>query len=64
MKKEERGYWMFKAPKELKERLNKVIVERVKIGKDRTPRNYKRIGLAISRSDKILNELINSEFMD
>ncbi len=54
-------YWMFKAPIELKLKLDKVRIERIKQGKDNEIQSYKRLGLAISRHEKLITDLINAD---
>jgi hypothetical protein len=57
-------FWMFKAPVPLKLALNRIRIERIKTGKDDELRTYKRIGLAIARSEKLFNELVNADFIE
>lgn len=59
-----KGYWMFKAPLLLKQKLNEIRLERIRQGKDKELRSYKRMGLAIARHDRFLQDLINSDFME
>lgn len=58
MIRKERGYWMFKAPKELKRELDRIRIERIKQGRDNEMKSYSRLGLAIARHQKLLNDLI------
>ena len=53
-----RGYWMFKAPIELKKELDKIRIERIKRGKDLEFQSYRRLGLAISRHAKLFDDLM------
>jgi len=59
-----KNFWMFKAPWELKAQLDKIRLERIKSGKDSEMRTYNRLGLAMSRSDKLINELVNADFLE
>jgi hypothetical protein len=59
-----RDFWIFKAPMNLKLALDRVRIERIRIGKDNQLRSYKRLGLAISRHEKLLNDIINADFID
>jgi hypothetical protein len=58
------NYWMFKAPPQLKIMLDNAIAQRIKKDKDRIPRSYKRMGLAIARDEKLFNDLINADFLE
>jgi hypothetical protein len=49
--------WMLKAPKELKDKLDKVRVDRIKNGLDKEPTPYRRLCLAMSRHEKLLFDL-------
>jgi hypothetical protein len=59
-----RRYWMFKAPIELKLKLDKVRIERIKKGKDVEIQPYKRLGLAISRHNKLIEDLIMADLKE
>ncbi len=56
-------FWMFKAPIELKTELDKVRVERIKKGKDIEFLPYKRLGLAMSRHEKLLKDLVDTDLL-
>jgi hypothetical protein len=56
--KNNQDFWMFKAPLKLKEELDRVRIERLKQGKDKQIQSYKRLGLAMARHQKLLNDLI------
>lgn len=56
-------FWMFKAPLELKEELDKIRLARIKNGKDLEFLPYKRLGLAISRHKPLLKDLINTDLL-
>jgi hypothetical protein len=58
-----KGYWMFKAPKELKVQMDRIRVERIKLGKDKEMRSYGRLGLAMARHERLINDIINSDFI-
>lgn len=55
--------WMLKAPNQLKEKLDRIRIERIKNGKDKQMVSYKRLCLAISRHDKLFNDLANADFI-
>ena len=55
--------WMFKAPIELKNELDRIRIERIKKGKDLEIQSYKRLGLAMARHKLLLNDLINADFL-
>jgi len=57
------SFWMFKAPIELKEELDRIRIKRIKVGKDNEIQSYKRLGLAISRHKKLMDDLIKSDFI-
>lgn len=57
-------FWIFKAPIPLKQALDRIRIERIRIGKDNQLRTYKRLGLAIARHEKMLNDIINADFVD
>ena len=57
-------WWMFKAPNLLKTKMDMVRIERIKRGKDKQPKSYKRIGLALARHDGFWNDLINADFVE
>lgn len=63
MASKEGRYWMFKAPIELKKELDKVRIERIKRGKDLEIQSYKRLGLAISRHTKLIEDLMNTDLI-
>jgi len=56
-----RGYWMFKAPIELKKELDRIRIQRIKKGIDLEMQSYKRLGLAISRYAKLFDDLTNAD---
>ena len=56
-------FWMFKAPIELKDELDKVRLERIKNGKDVEFLPYKRLGLAMSRHEKLLKDLVDTDLL-
>lgn len=56
-------FWMFKAPVELKTELDKVRVERIKQGKDVEFLSYQRLGLAMSRHEKLLKDLVDTDLL-
>lgn len=56
-------FWMFKAPVELKEQLDKVRIERIKQGKDVEFLSYQRLGLAMSRHEKLLKDLVDTDLL-
>lgn len=58
------NWWMFKAPAELKDKMDRVATERVRIGKDKKTREYKRIGIALVRHPTIWDDLVKLEFKD
>ncbi len=64
MMKKKDGYWMFKAPKKLRDELNRIRIERLKLGKDKEPQTYKRLALAIARHEKLLNDLIRADLKE
>lgn len=51
------NYWMLKAPLPLKKKLDDIRIERIKNGKDKRMVSYHRLGLAISRHEKLFNDL-------
>jgi len=55
--------WMLKAPIQLKERLDKVRIERIKNGKDKQMTTYNRLCLAMSRHEALLNDLATADFI-
>ena len=57
-KKNKVDFWMFKAPLELKKELDKVRIQRIKMGKDIEFQPYNRLGLAMARHEKLLNDLV------
>jgi hypothetical protein len=63
-KKNKIDFWMFKAPIELKDKLDDVRIQRIKNGKDSEFLSYKRIGLAMSRHEKLLKDLINTDLLE
>ena len=63
MASKEGKYWMFKAPIELKKELDKVRIERIKRGKDLEIQSYKRLGLAMSRHSKLIEDLMNTDLI-
>lgn len=58
------NYWMFKAPMELRKQLDRIRIERIKQGKDIRMTSYSRLGLAISRHEKFLQDLINADLIE
>ncbi len=62
-KRNKEDFWMFKAPVELKEQLDKVRLERIRKGKDIEFLPYKRLGLAMSRHPQLLRDLINTDLL-
>lgn len=58
------NYWIVKAPKLMKDKLDEIIKVRLINGKDKRPQNYNRVLLAIARHDKFLNEVANADFVD
>lgn len=64
MKNNKKGYWIVKAPKALREKLDYVANQRVRLGKDNKSRSYNRMLLAISRQDKWVSDLINADFIE
>jgi len=56
--------WMLKAPLALKEKLDRVRIERIKNGKDKQMTSYKRLLLAASRHDKMLSDLIIADLVE
>ena len=54
-------YWMFKAPPELKTRLDEILTERGKLGKPVKEITYKRLGLAMSRHPQLMKDLIKAD---
>lgn len=65
IKANNKDFWMFKVPINLKIELNKVRKERIKKGKEEIfkPVTFERLGLAISRHKKLLNDLIIADFI-
>lgn len=61
--KNKKDYWMFKAPIQLKMKLDMIRIERIKRGKDLEQQSYKRLGLAIARHNKFLNDIINADLI-
>lgn len=57
-------FWMYKAPPELLSRLEQVRIERIKKGKDKQMVSFKRLGLAISRHEQLINDLINADLIE
>lgn len=62
--RKQKGYWMFKAPMELKTQIDRIRLERIRQKKDNELRSYNRIGLAISRHTKLLDDLIKADLID
>ena len=56
-------FWMFKAPVELKTQLDKVRLERIKQGRDIEFLSYQRLGLAMSRHENLLKDLVNTDLL-
>jgi len=56
--------WICKSHLALKDKLDKVRIERIKNGLDKKPTPYKRLCLAISRHEKLLNDLANANLED
>jgi len=59
-----RDFWMFKAPLELKKELDRIRLERIKKGNDIKLQTYSRLGLAISRHSKLLDDLIIADLQE
>lgn len=57
-------YWWFKADPILKEKLDNVRKERFKIKNEPRLQSYNRLSRAIARHDKLLNDLINADFVE
>ena len=55
---------MLKAPPELKERLDKVRIDRIKNGKDKQMTPYKRLCLAMARHEKMLSDLVIADLIE
>jgi len=64
MAKKNGNYWMFKAPLELRRELDRIRIERIKKGKDTRQVSYNRLGLAISRHERFLQDLINADLLE
>lgn len=60
----DRRYWMFKAPLELKMQLDRIRLERIKQGKDRQMKSYKRLGLGIARHPQLVRDLTEAEMKE
>lgn len=58
-----KDFWMFKAPMELKTELDRIRLERIKKGKDNELQSYNRLGLAIARHNKLLNDLVIADLL-
>lgn len=58
------NYWMFKAPLELQKELDRIRIERIKRGKDKRTVSYNRLGLAMSRHEQLLRDLMNADLID
>lgn len=56
-------FWMFKAPIELKTELDKIRIERIRRGKDKQFLSYQRLGLAISRHEKLFKDLVDTDLL-
>ena len=59
-----KDFWMFKAPLELKKELDRIRLERIRVGKDKEFQSYNRLGLAISRHEKLLMDLMIADFKE
>lgn len=55
---------MAKMPLELKRELDRIRLERIKEDKDKKMISYKRLGLAISRHKKLLDDLRIADIRD
>lgn len=53
-----RDFWLFKAPVQLKTELDRIRIERIKQGKDTEIQSYQRLGLAMARHTKLMNDLL------
>jgi hypothetical protein len=60
----ENDTWMLKAPLALKAKLDKIRIERIKNGKDKQMTPYKRLCLAMSRHEAMLNDLTKADFVE
>ena len=56
--KNKEDYWMFKAPLELKMKLDLIRIERIKQGRDTEMTPYNRLGLAMSRHKTMIQDLL------
>jgi hypothetical protein len=63
-RKNNENYWMFKAPVNLKAELDRIRIARIKSGKDKRMVSYNRLGLAISRHEQFLNDLIKADLIE
>ena len=63
-----RSYWPAKMPLELKNQLDLIRIERIKRNKDRQPRSYQRLTLAITRNmqrnKQFVEDLINADLKE
>ena len=59
-----KDFWMAKMPLELKAELDKVRIARIKLGKDTRLVPYTRLGLAITRHEKLLEDLIKADLIE
>ena len=64
IKKEYKEFWMFKADKRLKEKLDEIRIKRLVNAKDKQITSYKRLSLAMARHEKLLADLANADFVE